>query len=192
MQTNYKQSRGTWDTMYSTYFWKIHLDKTDPRNTAECLTGYSKMLNESEAQDKDYLLKRKIVNLFTNGYLTKATRIEFFARVGTVVDKSKDPNILIVYPTHYDIPELNHSVIYKKFGVWLTDFFYRINNKKSMDDILPAIRKPKSKDDYMNIERHQFSTVAQLYTYSAKLLVHHHPQGEVDNFILKYKQKRGW
>lgn len=192
MQPNYKQRRGTWDTIYSTYFWKIHLDKDNPNNLAESLSGYSKKIGENEAQDKEYLLKKKIVNLYTNGYFTKATHIQFFCKVGPLIDKSRDPKIITLYPTHYVIEQFNFEIVNKKWGRWLTDFYFRINNNKSLDDILPALRRPKSKDDYLDITKQHFTSEAQLYNYCAKLSLHGHPPGEVKHFIEKYRELRKW
>lgn len=187
-----KLKTGKWDTFYSTYYWVIHLDKNHPANTTEKLVGYSKRVGEHEAQDKDQLLKRKILNLFLNSYFKRMTRIEFFMRTEFAIDKKRDPNILNLFPTHYDIPELNHDIVFKRWGVFLKDFYDRVNKNKSMDGILPKARGLKNPDDFLNTDNYEFKNVGQLYAHAARCITHGHPPGAVNDFILKYKILRGW
>lgn len=183
---------GKWDTFYSTYYWNIHLDLNHPQNSIEVLTGYSKKVGESEAQDKEQLLKRKIINLFLNSYFKRMFRIDFFMRTEFVIDKKRDPKILVIYPDHYDIPEANHDVIYKKFGVFLKEFYDRIDQHRSMDGILPKGRAFISGDQFLNPDNYKFKTVGHLYAHASRCSIHGHPPGEVEAFILKVKALNNW
>lgn len=184
---------GKWDTFYSTYWWNIYLDPEHPDNTTERLTGYSKKEGESEAQDKDQLLKRKILNFYLNGYFKRIKYIEFFLRAENMIDKKRDPKILLIYPDHYDIPEMNHDVIFKKFGAFLHDFYDRVQHNKDMNAMLPkGNKKITSKDDFLNTEKQFFKSIAHLYAHAARLLRYGHAPGEVEAFIQRYKQLKSW
>jgi len=194
MDTKTREKKGSWDVFESTYYWIIYFDITNPANTAESITGYSKKIGQREAIDKDYLLKKKIVNLQKNGYLIpqRVNRIEIFIRIGAFIDKRTDPKILTLYPTHYVIPELNHSSIDKKWGAWLKSFYQRVINNLSLEDILPTYRRPNSTDDFLDVTKYNFLTQAHLYTHVAKLYKYGHPPGAIENFINKYKEIKRW
>lgn len=186
----HKEKKGGWDTLYSTYFWKINLDPLS--NDVEYLMGHSQKMGEREAQDKDYLIRKKIINLYNYGYFNRSLSIEIYQRAGSVIDKRTDPMIIKLYPTHYVLPELNFSVINKRHGRWLTEFYDRINNGKDLTDILPAIRKAPSKDEHLDIHKQHLPTIVHLYRYSARLSLWGHPSGAVEDFIRKYKELKGW
>lgn len=181
-----------WDAIYSTFYWNIYLDPMNSRNSTPVLTGYSKKEGEREAQDKDQMLKRKILNLFINGYFNRMERMEIFMRTEFCIDKRRDPKILILYPRHYDIPELNHDVVFKKYGVWLKEFYDRINERKSMAGILPKGRSQMSHDDFLKPENFKFPTVAHLLSHAARCITNGHAPGEVNNFIIKVKSLNNW
>lgn len=185
--------RQKWDTEFSTYFWQIHMDYKHVFNTTPMLTGYSKVRDQSEAQDKDYLLRRKICMLFKNGYFERMKRVEFFFKTAEVMDKRKAEKILICFPKTYDIPEANHDIIFKKHGMWLKTFYELINSGQSIDDILPKVRREGvDKDQFLNVESHEFPSTGHLYAYAARLSAHGHPPGAVEHFIRQYKQRKGW
>lgn len=187
------KAAGYWDTLTSSYYWNINLNPLHPQNTTPLLVGYSKKVNQSEAQNKEQLLKRKILNLYNNGYFDRCKSIELFMRVDAIINKKLDPCIIVLYPTHYDIKELNHNIIYKKFGSFLNEFYERIKLKKDLADLLPNTRKLyKSNDDLFKIELYNFANVGQLYTKAANFLRYGHPQGIVEDFINKYKTSKNW
>lgn len=183
---------GKWDTFYATYYWNIYLDRNNPNNATDVLTGYSKKVGEAEAADKDQLIKRKIVNLYLNGYFKRITKIDIFQRTESHIDKKRDPKILVIYPTHFDIPELNHATVLKKFGPFLVEFYDRIKNDRSMDGILPRMKRINSQDDYLNPEKFTFKTPGHLYAHAARLLNYGHPQGAVSHFINVVKSREKW
>jgi hypothetical protein len=193
MSTPQKEHKtGQWDTFHSTYYWNIHLDLDHPQNSTPVLTGYSKKVGEAEAQDKDQLLKRKIINLFLHSYFKRMKRIDIFLRTEFVIDKKRDPKILVLYPTHYDIPELNHDVIFKKFGPFLKDFYERALRGGNMDGLLPKTRALMNGDDFLNPENYKFKSVAHLYSHAARCLIHGHAEGAVNAFIYKVKALNHW
>lgn len=193
---NNQKSRPQWDTLHSSYFWIIYLNPNYEgarTNTTDKLTGYSKRVGESENQDKDQLLKRKIINLFQNSYLDRSLKIEFYARTGFAIDKSKDPLILTLYPTYYDIAELNHEAVLKRFGVFLKQFYdEKTKTAPDFKKLLPGARKMVSKDEFLNIDKYDFKTLSQLYGHATRLLTHGHPIGEVNHFINEYKARKQW
>lgn len=183
-----------WDKANSTYYWHIYLDRMNTSNNpnVEYLVGYSKVEYQSEAADKEALLKRKIFTLFNYGYFKRIKKICFYARIESMVNKHTDPCILILYPSHYDIPEMNHDVVYKKWGQFLHDFYDRINANKSMEGILPRSTKGGNADDFLKVENYNFKDVAQLYAHSTRCLRHGHPQDRVEDFIRRYKSMKNW
>ena len=181
-----------WDTKSSTYFWNITLDENNPVNTISIMSGYSKVENQHENTDKETLLKRKIINLYINGYFKRSKRIDIFQNTGVFIDKKLDPCIITLYPTTFDIPKQNQELIFKKFGSFLIDFYDKINNNKSLDNILPTGRRIKSQDDFLNINSFNFKSPANLYAHASRLLINGHAEGAVNSFIQKYKELKQW
>lgn len=183
---------GNWDVFHSTYYWTINLDPLHPANKVDKLNGYSKKVGEHEATDKDYLLKRKIVNLFLNGYRTRAKSIEFYKSTEFLIDKKRDPKILILYPESYEIPELNHDVIFKTHGHFLKDLYQAIKDNRDLKNLLPTSRRPKSLDSYLKVENYQFKHSHEMYAHATRCLRMDFPQGLVEDFIRNYKVLKGW
>lgn len=181
-----------WDKFYSSYYWNIYLDPDNPRNVTEMLTGYSKKVNENEAQDKDNLLKSKILNLYTNSYFNNSLKIEFFAKTDFVIDKKKDPCILILYPNAYKIPPTNGEYMVKRFGVFLEEFYQRKKKGLAMEGLIPRNGNRTSLDQLFDVTRYNFKTEAHLLSRCAQFLTYGHPSGQVTAFMNKYKQLKGW
>ncbi len=185
-------TRIKWDTKSSTFYWVITLDPKNPNNTISVMSGYSKVENQHENADKEAMLKRKIINLYTNGYFKRSLKIEIYQNTGVFIDKKLDPCIMVLYPTSYDFPKGNHEIIFKKYGAFLNDFYHKINSNQSLDNILPYSRKIKSQDDFLNINAFKFQSPANLYAHASRLLINGHPNGAVENFITQYKTKMSW
>lgn len=181
--------RQKWDSEGATYCWDIHLDKNHPANSIEKLRGYSKARGQSEAQDKDYLLRRKIGMLFQNAYFQRMTRIDFFV----ILSFNRYEKILTLYPTYYNVAELAHEEIYKKHGKWLDAIYQRIRSGGPIVDLLPKVKKAvTNKDQYLDIDRYDFKNVGQVYAHAANLHRYGHAPGAIENFIRGYKSKKGW
>lgn len=195
-QANNTPVRSQWDTQASTFFWLIHMNKKHPDNSpnVEKITGYSKYRNGFEAQDKDYLLKRKIGMLYTNRYFDRMTSCEFYLNNSGILDKKHAPRILVCYPHHYNIPVEQHDEMYKRFGVWLEEFYNCIRKGDSIEKIIPSVRtgKKMNRDHFIDPSNFSFANPGQLYTHAAKLHQYGHPSGAVEAFILKVKQTKGW
>lgn len=178
-----------WSSEQATYCWDIWLDPNHPLNDVEKLRGYSKAIGQSEAQDKDYLLQRKIAMLFRNNYFERMLQIDFFLTNGL----NQYEKILELYPRYYNIMELNHDVIWKKHGTWLQSLYERIKTGKGIEDIIPGVKRSvQNKDEFLDPNRREFKDIAQLYTYAAKLSQHGHAPGAVHHFIDTVKRKKGW
>lgn len=183
-----------WDKLYSTYYWKIYLDKNNPKNSynVEFLQGYSKVEHQREAQDLVYLLKSKIINLYKNGYFNRIERIEIYQRLDNIINTKNDIKILILEPTQYDINPNYLDTVFKNYGLFLEDFYSRIKNSLPMDGLITPKRKPISDDDRLNVNIVKLKDLSALYSYAARLLIHGHPQGAVNSFIHKYKELKKW
>lgn len=186
-----------WDTKGSTYYWIITLDPNYQQdgkyiNSVNVLTGYSKVESQHETTDKVHLLKRKIITLYTNGYLKRAIKIQFFKNTGVYIDKNLDPNFLTIYPNKYDIASHNHDAVYKQFGTFLDTFYDKISKNESLDNVLPVYKKAKTHDDFTNPNNYDFKGIGQLYAHASRLSLNGHPAGVVEHFIREYKIKKGW
>lgn len=176
-----------WDRLNSTFYWKIYLDKTHSKNSpnVESLTGYTKGEKQRESQDAVHMLKSKIFNLNKNGYFDRMERIEIY-------QNEENIKILVLRPDGYDINPNHLQAIFKNYGTFLEDFYNRRKNKLSMDGLITPKRKAISDDDRLNIDKVKLYSLSALYTYAGRLLIHGHPEGAVNNFILKYKEKQQW
>jgi hypothetical protein len=191
---NSEKNTPNWDNHYSTYYWEIFLNPLHKNNNpnVEKLTGYSKKERQSEAQDIAHLLKAKILNLHTNGYFDRSKKIVIYMRAGAIINKRTDPDIITLYPTHYDIAPGNHDYIYKRFAAFLNEFYLRLTEHKSMENILPKLKQRISKDYFTDVTKMSFSNISQLYSHGARLLLHGHSESEVSHFIVKYKELKNW
>ncbi len=181
-----------WDDLTASFYWYIHLDRKHADNTTDMLTGYSKKVNQKEATDKVQMLKRKIINLYNNGYFNRIKYIEIKMRTEAYINKKYDPVILILEPANYKIPELNHDYVFKNYGVFLKDLYDRIWNKKSMEGLLPFAKRNGNQDDFLNIHARNHSTEAHLYSYASRLLRNGQAPGAVNDYVRKYKELKGW
>lgn len=183
-----------WDKLYSTYYWKIYLDKKNPKNSfnVEFLQGYSKVEHQRESQDTTHLLKSKILNLYKNDYFNRIERIEIYQRLDAIINTKNDIKIMILEPNKYDLNPNFLDKLFKNYGLFLEDFYNRIINGLPMDGIIREKRKAISEDDRLNINLVKLQNLSALYSYAARLLIHGHPQGAVNNFILKYKELKQW
>ena len=183
-----------WDKAQSTYYWKIYFNLNNPNNHVADITGYCKVLGQDEAQDKIYLLQSKIEMLRQKDYLNhnRVTRIEVHQRVDEIINSKTDPVILILFPTHYDIPLQNREYVIKNFGSYLEQFYKLFLQNQSTQSLIRARKQPRSKDDFLNPDIKQFRNLQQLYSYSARLLDNGHPVGAVNHFITQVKTRNNW
>lgn len=183
-----------WDTFYSTYFWRVYLDKRHPDNSQEVefLTGYSKRIGQREASDKAHMLKVKIINLFNNGYFKKMIKWEIQARTGEVIDHKRDPIIMVLTPTGYTFPGANTDLMWKLHGKFLDEFYSRIRANKSMDGLLPNARKGMDSDKHLDPSLRNHPSVDHLYSYASRLSRFGHPSGAVTAYINEVKLLKRW
>lgn len=194
MNSQTQKNSPKWDTEHSTFYWRIYLDPNHAQNNPDVkhLDGHSKQRHQKENSDLVILLRRKIINLHNNGYFKRMQRIAIKQKTDFAIDKRKDPTILILYPTHYEIPPLNQATILKLHGSWLERFYECINKNLSMESLLPTGRKIVSQDQYLDITKFHFRNIAQLYSHAARLLLNGHPEGSVNHFIERYKELKKW
>lgn len=183
-----------WDKAQSTYYWKIILNQNNPNNHVPDFTGYSKVYGQEEAQDKIYLLQSKIEMLRQKDYLNphRSERVEIYQRVDEIINTKTDPKILVLFPTHYDLPLQNREYMLKNFGYYLNEFYKLFLQNQSTQGLIRSRKKPRSKDDFLNPDLKHFRNLQQLYSYSVRLLDNGHPVGAVNHFITQVKTKNNW
>lgn len=183
-----------WDISHSTYYWKIYLDKSNPVNSpvVDYLQGYSKQERQREANDIVHLLKSKILNLYKNGYFARIDRIEIFKRVGDIINQKEDIKLLKLYPNHYETNPNYQDYIDLYYSLFLIDFYTCKKNNLSVEGLIQVKRKVLNNDDRLNIYKISLRNLQELYSYSSRLLINGHANGEVENFIHKYKELKGW
>ena len=193
MNTPTQKKQINWDKISASYYWVIYLNPNHKHNHVESLTGYSKVYDQREREDKTELLKSKILMLFQNDFLNpeRVLKIDIFQRADELVNKKTDPLILTLYPDHYNINKLNETLILNKYGQFLEEFYKRLRLKLSMEGLVMSKRKPTNKDEYLNPSK-EFKSLQQLYSYAANLLRYGHAPGAVEQFIFKVKTRYNW
>lgn len=183
-----------WDKFESTFYWKLHMDAKNPINRTALMMGYSKKEFQREAQDKQQMLKSKILNLFQHGYFNRFLKWEISQRVGTYIDLRRDPIILILFPGSFEMPEPNREVIWKQYGSFLTEFYNRKEEGKAMEGIIRDKKRPANADDFLNasLQADKLPTIQHLYSYMLRLSKHGHPEGAINQFYLKVKDIKKW
>lgn len=175
-----------WDKIFSTYYWIIYLDPAHPQNNPriQYMRGYSKAEKQSEARDKDYLLKSKVINLAKHGYLDKCTHIEMKRRTGNTINESIDKVIFTLYKKDFKIPpeHLDKS----SFIRWLEDLYQAHRKDKNFDGLLSKPKTDFSQDDLFKIEKYKFATLRQLIAQCDRFINFGHPKGMVEGFYTKY------
>ena len=188
MKTTTSDKQIKWDFINSTFYWKIYLDHNNPANSKDviALTGYTKQERQRESQDTVHMLKTKMYNLlYKQKYIERMERIE-------VYQIKENIKILILRPDGYDINPNHLDTIFKNYGLFLEDFYNRYKNGLSMDGLITPKRKAISEDDRLNVNIIKLKDLSALYSYAARLLIHGHPEGAVNNFIHKYKELKQW
>jgi hypothetical protein len=195
MHTQEKTTLPNWDTDFSTYYWCIYLDKN--KNKVPTMWGYSKRIGQRENTDTIALLQRIIARLYRNGYFEKMEYISIYKRTNDrIIDKSRNPVILNLYPKHYNITSLsqaNHDIILKQQGKFLENFYAYIREGKDVSALVSG-RRMKTHESFLNVleQSSKIRTVGELYTHAGSCLTHGHPEGEVMHFVNKFKEMRGW
>lgn len=193
MNTPQQKKQLNWDKISASYYWVIYLNPNHKHNHVETLTGYSKVYDQREREDKSELLKSKILMLFQNDFLNpeRVNKIDIYQRADELVNKKTDPLILTLFPDHYNINKLNEAIILNKYGQFLEEFYKRVRYKLSMEGLVMSKRKPTNKDEYLNPAK-EFKSLQQLYSYAANLLRYGHAPGAVEQFIFKVKARYNW
>lgn len=180
------------DKIYSSFWWKIELDSNNPRNynrNVQTLTGYSKFQGHDEAKDKIQMLMRKIIMLATNGYLDCSTDIIIYKRMGELIDKKRDIELVTLFRKDYNMPIENIGKN-PELVEFLKKLYSHIRDGIKVDNILPRPRAQFNKDEYFEITRHNFSTHAHMYSWAEKMIKDGHSFLQVQNFIVKYLEKK--
>lgn len=197
-QTEFKKTGWGWDTKEASFYWNIFLDPNyiSPegyKNKISLMTGYSKKIGQSENLDRTRLLEVKLMNLHSNGYFTKALRIDWYMRHANYINKATDPCILQTFAKSYTIPVQNHEFVFNKWGKFLENFYYRVNNNLSLEGLVKKdYKKQISKDWFIDPANFNFKDVGQLYKHAATLSTQGHPDGAISAFIVKYKTLKQW
>jgi hypothetical protein len=116
----------------------------------------------------------------------------------TFLDKRQSRKLLRMtnkdYSIHVDCTSDNrfYNEFFIKNGIlkFLTQFYDCIANGNDINLLLPKIRPTFSKDDYLDITKHNFQTKKHLYGYCNKLVNNGHPYEAVMHFQKKYEENK--
>lgn len=178
------------DKMTSTFWWEMFLDPAQPLNCVEKMTGYSKFQGHDEAKDKRQLLMRKVIMLYTTGWLNKSTQICMYCRVGEFIDKKRDEMMFVLKRDHVELsPRYLQDFELVRF---FEKFYQMLRSGKDVKTLLPAPKAHFSKDEYLNIDLQHpriGTDEMKLNNYCARLIRNGHAFGAVNHFFTQYKEK---
>lgn len=176
------------DKLTATFWWEIFLDPNT--NVAEKIVGYSKFQGHDEAKDKRQLLMRKVIMLFSHGYLNRCTSICFYWRCGEFIDKQRDQMMFVLKRDAVEIaPRFLKDFELCKF---FEKFYHMIRTGKDVKTLLPAAKARFSKDEYLNIDMQHpriGTDEMKLNNYCTRLIRNNHPFPQVAKFSADYKAK---
>jgi len=179
------------DKINCTYWWRINLNNTHPRNQGNnnFLIGYSKFQNQAEALDKTQCLCSKIEMFAKHGYIERCTSIEIYKKLNPMPSEQDDQLILILYPSEYKIAPNLVGKTSNDFNTFINKYYECINEKKPVVNLRPIPAIDYSKDNLFKIDKHNFKNVLHLYNWCNKQVANGHPVEMVQNFARKYMDK---
>lgn len=171
-----------WDSLNSTYKWRIYLI-----NGKE-LVGYSKGKYVSEPADKTVLLERCATRLLKSGYYQKERTkyIQFFFNRYL---SGNDEWILTMFPDGYSLGNNEDIVADHRLKDFLTLFYKQITgDTPAMKTIIHKI-KHSAEEDLFDWRKKRFNTVAELHTFVVKQIDLRKEPAMVMDFFRKYLEK---
>lgn len=179
--------RSNWDSVKSSYWWIIHLDKSGYGNRQDTLVGYSTRVGEVEAKSHYKLLGGCIKRLLISDYFKKSWRIEFFKRAGTAISES-DP---MIFEIDRGGTVVKHHRDYINDPEW-NQFFSRlyecIREGKHPDYLL--LTRVTNKDKHLDIvlQTQKIGTdKAELQKYCTNLVRRGHSFEQAQVFYAQYQ-----
>lgn len=178
--------QGQFDQVNSTYKHIIYLAPGQKRSK---LDGYSKGLYLSESADKTYVLIQFIQRIFRSGYFdsSRVQRIEYFRNNHDGLGYTDF--ILILEPKTFHFTGDLELVNNQRFTDWLRKFYGMIN-KGIVDQAALAVKPERIEEkDVFSLTYRRFNTEQELLNHCHKCGTRKYPQGMIDNFYLKYREK---
>lgn len=185
-------SKIPWDKQNSTFYWRMYINVAHRYSpTIETMDGYSKKVGQDEAKDKHQLLNTKINTIFgVHGWLKKCDKIEIFHKRGTFIDKHRDPLIVILMPTTYQLQSEYINSKYTQLHQFLTRFYEIEKNGGDFATLIGRARASWSKDDYLDVNKiGAFASPDKLDEYCTKLVRNAHNFQRVMIFREQYLKK---
>lgn len=176
--------KNNWDDVFSTYYWKIELDRSNSKNTMPIMTGYCKAVGSMESPNKHHLMKRLVAMLINKGYIPENIKTEMYHRSGKMINPGNDwlvaeflPDDFIVYDCYpYDTPDLIIALkkMYgeKKKGIPVS---YNMDRSNKPNVLV-------SKDDAINYQKQMFYKFNDLLLYTVKLESEGFPKQAISAF----------
>lgn len=165
------------------------MDMNNPDNRAKEIHGYSKFQYQAEAKNKEDVLMAKIEMLYKHGYLNRSTKIEIYKRIAPLPSVDEDPLVLTLLAKDYIIPTNFINKMPWRVKQFLINFYDAIAHGREIKGLRPLPDKKQSKDDLFDINKHHFSSYAQLMVWAEKQLSNGHPADQVKSFMDKYIEK---
>lgn len=185
-------TKGTWDSTFSTYYWKMELNPLHEKNKVSTMTGYSSKDGHSEAQDKNHLLKRITKMLVINGYVGRSKKIEIFHRTRSLIEKGSDTLVLELLPSDYIVYE-GYPYDRRDLIIFLKKIYNQVLEGETVKYLLPKPSKPdytkRLEDDKMNVDKCTFYKTSDLQVYCEKLKSEGFENGAVNAFYRRYLLK---
>lgn len=174
------------DKINATYWWKINLDNSHPRNNPniKAILGYSKFQNQSEAVNKIQCFCSKVEMLVKHGYLERSNSIVIYEKVGALPSVQHDRALIVLYKNDYKFnPELIGN-IHQDIKIFMSKLYQVINTGKPVENLRP-LKTPVIKDDILYKNKY-FKDIKTLYDYCEKLISGGENRNQVQNFYRNY------
>lgn len=173
---------GKFDPINSTYKHIIYL------KNKIVLTGYSKGLSVNEPSDKIVLLQRVILRLSNSGYFQhdKTAKIEFYLKSFM---NNQDELILTLTPDTFTLGNNSQYTLDERLISFLEKFYDQLGSNKIVTDQVKPKNSKNSEETLFSLAMRTFKTELDLLKYGFSLIKMGYPDGQVEQYIIKYKQK---
>lgn len=171
-----------WDTLNSTYKWRIYLC-----NGKE-LVGYSKGLYVSEPADKTVCLERAVRRLANSGYFQKE-RVRYIQFFYNKFLSGNDEWILTMMPDSYSLGNQELIVTDHRLKDFLTLFYKEITSGKEVIKQIIHPIKHSIEEELFDWRKKRFKTEAELHAFVIKQIDLKKNSEMVMDFFRKYREK---
>lgn len=192
MENQNRKKKKIWDDQFSTFWWVFDLDRNHPQNSPKVnpMPGYSKKMNQSEALDKEYLLRKVIGMMIRHGYHSRSHQIDIYKRVGTIINKRSDLLLVTLFADNFLINEvLIGKPGYGPLCLYLKELYERIGSGQVPQPTGPPMNTAVSKEDRLNIDKIYLASSGDLEVYCLRLSHDGFPAAQIQRFKRQYLEK---